>query len=69
MTPESLKAWRLSLKPEWRRRTVSKAEAARRLGVGYRTYCRWEEPSEEGGTDMLTDLACAAVKWGLPPYE
>ena len=65
MTPETVKHWRSLLQSERGRRSVSMREAADRLGVGYRTYCRYER---EGSEDQMLALAMRAVLNGLPPF-
>lgn len=57
MTAHQLKAWRERL-------GFNKAEAARALGMTADAYGRMEA---RGETDRRTDLACAAIAYGLPP--
>lgn len=75
MTPESLKAWRLRLRPEAlhsqpgkpRRRHVTIKAASEELGIGRHTYERFE-----AGTAKLPrwlGLACASIAHGLKPME
>lgn len=57
MTGTQLKAWRARL-------GLNKAAAARALGMSADAYGRMEK---RGETDRRTDLACAAISFGLPP--
>lgn len=68
MAPDTLKRWRLSLLWEGRG-ACPQREAARRLGVSFRTYQRWEAEGAPEGYQMLVGLACSAELHQLPPYR
>ena len=65
MTPEKLKAWRMTLRPD-RGKVCSRSEAARRLRVPPATYDGWEKG--ERRIPGHIGLACQAVSNGLPPW-
>lgn len=52
MTGQQLKAWRLA------QGMKHQTEAAKALGVSYRTYQRWEK---QASVDRLVELACQAI--------
>lgn len=56
MTEHQLKAWR-------KRLGLNKTRAAEALGLSPEAYGRLEKR----GSDRRTDLACAAIAFGLPP--
>lgn len=56
MNEQQLKAWR-------KRLGLNKSKAAEALGLSAEAYGRLEKR----GSDRRTDLACAAISFGLPP--
>jgi transcriptional regulator with XRE-family HTH domain len=70
MTPDELRAWRQRL-------GLSQRQAAEALGVGHTMYGHYERGYRKDGPEGRRDvaiprtvaLACAAIAYGLPPFE
>jgi transcriptional regulator with XRE-family HTH domain len=66
LTPTDLTAWRQRL-------GLSKAQAAKALGVSYSMYRYYEAGQREDGRNVeiprTVALACSAIACGLAPWE
>lgn len=61
MTPRQLLSWRNRL-------GLSQKEAAGALGLSLRAY-QYQEAGERQKIPRYLALACAAIAFGLPPYD